>query len=75
MHFGAGEEWPQVPALLIIDSFAPPAHLRRQVLEKAMTHGAEVWVLRQQQDNPDDPDLVVLNMTFRWYAQLPKRAW
>jgi hypothetical protein len=35
----------QVPALLIIDSFAP--HVRDAVLEQAVAHRPGVWVLRQ----------------------------
>ena len=72
VHLGAVEEWPKVPTLLFIDCFSP--HLRRKLLEKAMTHDAEVWVLRQHQGNPDDHDLVVLNMTSRLYAELPKKS-
>ena len=72
VHFGAVEEWPHVPALLLIDSFAP--HLRCKLLERAMTHGAEVWVLRQHKGRSDDPDLVVLNKTSRLYAELPKKS-
>jgi hypothetical protein len=52
----------------------PSPHLRRKLLEKAMTHDAEVWVLRQHQGNPDDPDLVVLNKTSRSYTELPKKS-
>jgi hypothetical protein len=69
VHLGSIEKWPQVPALLLIDSFAP--HLIRKLLEKAMTHDADIWVLRQHQGNPDDPDLAVLNKTSRLYAELP----
>jgi hypothetical protein len=63
----------QVPALLILESFAPL--LRRQLLEKAMIHNSVVWILRQHKGNPDDPDLAILNKTARLYAELPKRAW
>jgi hypothetical protein len=72
VHLGAVEECPQVPALLLIDSFAP--HLLCKLLEKAMTHSTDVWVLRQHKGNPDDPDLVVLNKTSRLYAELPKKS-
>ena len=72
VHLGAVTEWPQVPALLIIDSFAP--HLRRQLLEKAMIHNQVVWILRQHKGNPDDPDLAILNKTARLYAELPKKS-
>ena len=72
VHLGAVAEWPQVPALLILDSFAP--HLRRQLLEKAMIHNSVVWILRQHKGNPDDPDLAILNKTARLYAELPKKS-
>ena len=72
IRLGAVGEWPQVPALLLIDSFAP--HLRRQLLEKASTHDSVVWVLRQHKDDPDDPVLMLLNTTARMYAELPKKS-
>ena len=71
VHFGAVAEWPQKPALLIIDSFAPP--MRRQLLERAIAHGSAVWVLRQHQ-NPDDPDLAILSTKACLYAELPKKS-
>ena len=71
VHFGAAAEWPQKPALLIIDSFAPP--MRRQLLERAIAHGSAVWVLRQHQ-NPDDPDLAILSTKACLYAELPKKS-
>jgi hypothetical protein len=70
VNLGAVAEWPQVPALLIIYA----SHFRRQLLEKAMAQDSVVWVLRQHQGNPDDPDLAVLNMTARVYAELPKKS-
>jgi hypothetical protein len=54
---GAVREWPPVPALLVIDSFAP--NLRGQMLgsEQAVSHRPGVWVLKQHNANPDEPVL------------------
>ena len=70
VHLGAVDEWPQVPALLVLDSFAP--QMRCRLLEKAVTHSPGVWVLRRQKGNPDEPDLVTLWQIAHLYAELPK---
>ena len=72
VHLGAIADWPQVPALLIIDSFTP--QLRHQLLAQATSHDSVIWVLRQHKGNPDDPDLVVLRKIARLYAELPKKS-
>ena len=41
---GAVHQWPTVPALLLLDSYPPPA--RQGVLQQASNHPAAVWVLR-----------------------------
>ena len=51
-YLGAVKEWPQVPALVIIDSFAP--HVRSTVLEQAVAHHPGVWVLRQHVGDPEE---------------------
>jgi hypothetical protein len=71
VHLGAVAEWPQVPALLVIDFFDP--QLRRQVLKKALAHSSLVWVLRQH-GSPDSPDLTILNARARILAELPKKS-
>ena len=58
VHLGAAADWPQVPALLVLDSFAP--QLRGQMLDRAAAHRPGVWVLWQHK-NPDDPSLA-----FHW---------
>jgi hypothetical protein len=71
-HRGAVTEWPMVPALLLIDSFA--LHLRCQVLEKAVTHRQGVWILKQHTGDPDEPVLAKLREIACLHAELPKRA-
>ncbi len=68
-HLGAVTEWPMVPALLIIDSFAP--HLRYQVLVKAATHRSEIWILKQHTGNPDEPVLAKIREIASLQAELP----
>ena len=72
VRLGAAADWPTVPALLLLDSFAPP--LRDQVLARAAAHPSAVWVLWQHKNNPDDPSLAVLRRTARLYAELPKKS-
>jgi ribonuclease HI len=72
VHLGAAACWPQVPALLILDSFAPL--LRQQVLTQAAAHSPGVWVLWQHKNNPDDSCLAALRQTARLYAELPKKS-
>ena len=72
VHLGAVDEWPQVPALLVLDSFAP--QMRCRLLERAVTHNPGVWVLRQQKSNPDEPDLATLWRIAHLYAELPKES-
>ena len=50
---GASQEWPQVPALLLLDSFEPED--KQQLWSKVTAHGASVWVLLQ--DHPTDVQL------------------
>jgi ribonuclease HI len=71
VHLGAVEAWPQVPALLVLDSFAP--QLRGQMLAQAAAHCPGVWVLWQHK-NPDDPSLATLRRTATLYAELPKKS-
>ncbi len=40
---GAAQEWPQVPALMLLDSFELAAH--QQLWSTVATHGAPIWVL------------------------------
>ncbi len=47
------EEWPQVPALLLLDSFEPED--KQQLWSKVAAHRASVWVLLQ--DHPTDAQL------------------
>jgi hypothetical protein len=43
-EFGAVLNWPDEPALLLLESFAPDS--RQTILQSASTHAAEVWILR-----------------------------
>ena len=61
VHLGAAADWPQGPALLVLESFAPL--LRRQVLAQAAAHPLVVWVLWQHKNNPGDPSLTILRRT------------
>jgi hypothetical protein len=75
VHLGAADGWAQVPALLVIDFFAP--QLRRQVFFRAggcPPPTARVWVLRQHKNNPDDESLNILRRTARLFAELPKKS-
>ena len=72
VRLGAVADWPNVPALLILDSFAP--RLRSQILAQAAAHPSVVWVLWQHKNNPDDPNLAILRRTARLYAELPKKS-
>ena len=65
-------EWPQLPALLILDSFAPP--LRRQILEKAADHRQEMWVLRRHVNGLEEQNLTTLRQVAQLYAELPKKS-
>jgi len=47
IFLGAADSWPDVPAVLIINSYPPTA--RSQILQQASTHGSPVWVLRQDE--------------------------
>ena len=71
VHLGAVVDWPQLPALLVLDSFAPQH--RGQMLDRAATHCPGVWVLWQHK-NPDDPSLKTLRRTAKLYAELPKKS-
>ena len=50
-------DWPQLLALLVLDSFAPQQ--RGQMLDLAATYCPGVWILWQDK-NPDDPSLTTL---------------
>ena len=52
---GAAQEWPQVPALLQLDSFDPAAN--QQLWSTVAVHRAPVWVLLQ--DHQTDAHLVL----------------
>ena len=71
---GAVDQWPPVPALLLLDSFEPAA--RSRLLQQASNHPKEVWVLRQ--DLPSDPSAadrkVMAHLGARLCAQLPKKS-
>ena len=69
---GSMSEWPQVPALLVLDSFAP--QLRHQMLEKAACHHQEMWVLWRHASGPEDQNLAMLRRTAKLYAELPKKS-
>ena len=69
---GSVSEWPQVPALLILDSFVPL--MRAQLLDQAAHHRPGIWILRQNTGHPDDPDLAILWKIARVYAELPKKS-
>ena len=71
VHLGAAADWPQVPALLVLDSFAP--QLRDQMLDRAAAHRPGIWVLWQHK-NPDDPSLATLRRRAKLYAELPKKS-
>ena len=45
-----------------------------RLLERAVTHNPGVWVLRQQKDNPDEPDPAALWRIAHLYAELPKES-
>ena len=51
---GAVDQWPPVPALLLLDSFEPAA--RSRLLQQASNHPKEVWVLRQDLPSPPSSD-------------------
>ena len=57
---GAVKEWPPVPALLVIDSFAP--HVRGSVLEHAVAHCPGVWILRQHVGDPEESPALVYHV-------------
>ncbi len=67
---GAVKEWPQVPALLVIDSFAPD--VRGAVLEQAVAHRPGVWVLRQHVGDPEESVLEQLRRIARLQAEFTK---
>jgi hypothetical protein len=68
----AVKEWPPVPALLVIDSFAP--HVTGSVLEQAVAHRPGVWVLRQHVGNPEESVLEQLRRVARLQAESPKKS-
>ena len=54
-QLGASTTWPQVPALLLLDSFVPSA--RSALLHQAATHAPGVWILRKTTPKDVDADL------------------
>ena len=70
---GAVPEWPMVPAVLLLDSFAPS--LRAQLLQKAALHQPGVWVLRQHKGKHGPSDLTCLqHHGATLIAELPKNS-
>jgi hypothetical protein len=69
---GAVKKWPPVPALLVIDSFAP--HMKGPVLEQAAAHRPGMWVLKQHDGNPKESVLVQLRRVARLQAESPKNS-
>ena len=63
---GAVQEWPRVPALLLLDSFEPAAH--PQLWSTVTTHRAHIWVLLQ--DCQTDAQLSIVAMLRRLGARL-----
>jgi hypothetical protein len=61
-----------VPALLIIDSFAP--HLRDSVFEQAVVHRPGVRVLRQHVGDSEESVLGQLQRVARLLAESPKKS-
>ena len=63
-----------MPALLIIDSFAP--HVRGAVLEQAQAVARRpgLWVLRQHVGDPEESVLEQLRRIARLQAKLPKNS-
>jgi hypothetical protein len=61
-----------VPALLVIDSFAP--YVRGSVLEQAVAHRPGVWVLWQYVDDPEESVLEQLRRVARLKAESPKKS-
>ena len=49
LELGCVQFWPAIPALLLLDSFAPTE--RAQILAHAATHCSLVWVLPQDQQS------------------------
>ena len=72
-RLGALSQWPDVPVLLVLDSFPP--FRRVQLLQQASMHGSGTWILRQQIGGKGEQDLFELrNMHAQVYAELPKNS-
>ena len=70
---GALSTWPDVPVLLILDSF-PPSR-RAHLLQQASLHVPGTWILRQQAGGAGGQNLHELrSMHAQMYAELPKRS-
>ncbi len=69
---GAVKEWPPVPALLVIDSFAP--HLRGSVLEQVVAHRPGVWILKQHDGNTAEPLQEQLRRVASLQADSPRKS-
>ena len=65
-RLGAAQEWPQVPALLLPDSFEPAAH--QQLWSTVTAQGAPIWVLLP--DRETDAHLSTVEMLRRLSARL-----
>ena len=74
VQLGGVDQWPPVPALLLLDSFDPDT--RHGVLQQAFKHPKEVWVLRQNSPlSSSAADMRMLTrLGARLCAQLPKKS-
>ena len=72
---GALSQWPDVPVLLVLDSFPPSC--RAQLLQPASLHGPGTWIpsLQQQAGGEGEQDLTELcGMRAQLYVELPKKS-
>ncbi len=70
---GALSQWPDVPVLLVLDSFPPLRRVR--LLQLASMHGPGTWILQQQVGGKGGQDLTEFrNMHAQIYAELPKKS-
>ena len=72
-NLGALSTWPDVPVLLILDSFHPSR--RAHLLQQASLHEPGTWILLWQARGAGEQDLHELcRMRVHMYAELPKRS-
>ena len=72
-HLGAVLRWPQVPGLLLLDSYEPS--IRAPMLQQAAAHTPGVWVLRQHRGTHGDTDLAWLQgVGAQLSVELPKHS-